>query len=191
MADPALSTRIVNELVEEPPEALGQQVSNQVSWKIDISSEMLPLDAAGDIPLTAHARARMPREGWDLMVCLTDLPGSVDEPVVGDFSTTQGAAQMSLPAMGLRLRRNVRNTVVRLVGDMAPQRLGTDHAARDAQQRSRARCAGRYRPSGTSPRATKASTRSWCWSGPGERPGCCSAWSARTARGGWCRVCPA
>lgn len=137
VAEPALSTTVVNGLAGELPDALGRNVTSGVSWEVDVASEMLPLDTAGDIALVDFAGERMPREGWDLMVCLTDLPGHVyRRPVVGDFSVAWGAGQISLPAMGWRLRRNVRDTVVHMVGAMVGRLLGVDHAAQEAAQRS-------------------------------------------------------
>jgi len=62
------------------------------------------------------ARERMLREGWDLAICITDLPLRINRrPVVADASATHGVGVLSLPALGaLQRRRRARDSIVRL-----------------------------------------------------------------------------
>lgn len=117
VADPDLSTTIANRVAGELPSVLSRLVSDQVVWKVCVSSETIPLDETGHIPLVGYARARIPWEEWDLMVVLTDLPRRVDgHPVIGDFSKAYCAARISLPASGwARVGANVRDTIVYFV----------------------------------------------------------------------------
>lgn len=133
VADPGLSTKIANRLTAELPEALSQQVSDQVAWCVRISGAAIALDEDGEIPLVESAGETMPREGWDVMVCLTDLPQRVHtSPLIGCYSSVHGAAQVSLPANGwLRLRHAVRDTIVRLVDEISGESLDADRMARD------------------------------------------------------------
>lgn len=154
VADPGLSTEMANRIAGELPRALSRQVSDEVSWKICVTSETTPLDENGDIPLVEYARAKMAWEGWDLMVCLTDLARYVGtRPVLGEFSTTYGAAQVSLPATGwLHPRRHVRDTVVYLIQAMTSDAhdCGEDDAQlhlprRPLERVSPVRCVASYR----------------------------------------------
>jgi hypothetical protein len=82
-----------------------------------------------DAALVAAARDRLLQEGWDLVVCLTDLPLKVRRrPVVAHASPLHGVAVVCLPALGpIGLRRRTRDTVVGLVrtllGDTADEAL--------------------------------------------------------------------
>jgi hypothetical protein len=68
----------------------------------------------------------MAEEGWDLAVCLTDLPRRTGlRPVVADASVADGVAWTSLPSLGAwQLYRRARDMVVRLVEELAAERLG-------------------------------------------------------------------
>jgi hypothetical protein len=68
----------------------------------------------------------MAHEGWDMVVCLTDLPLHGDQsrlPLVADGSSGLGVALVSLPALGgVRLRRRAREAIVRIVAGLAAER---------------------------------------------------------------------
>ncbi|HMD11838.1 MAG TPA: hypothetical protein VKG90_05845, partial [Marmoricola sp.] len=82
-----------------------------------------------DAALVAAARDRLLKGGWDLVVCLTDLPLKAHRrPVVAHASPLHGVAVVCLPALGaVGLRRRTRDTVVGLVrtllGDTADHAL--------------------------------------------------------------------
>lgn len=142
-ADPGLPTKVVHGLSDELPECLARRVSNGVRWKVEVRSEELSLDAQNRIPIVKNARARMPEQGWDLMVCLTDLPRRDGErPIVADVSTAHGVAMTSLPAIGgLRLRPHVRDALVHVIGVLAREtlKLPTDHPPPDGYHHIRRR----------------------------------------------------
>lgn len=133
LADPGVCTIVANRLVSELPAALSRWISDQVSWRVRVRSEAVALDADGEIPLADEAREIKPREGWDVLVCLTDLPQRAGtRPLIGCYSFTHGAAQVSLPANGwLRLVHTARDTVVRLVDEVSGEALDSDRMARD------------------------------------------------------------
>lgn len=136
VADPGLCTTIAGRLADELPEVLSWRLNGRVSWEIRVVSEAVPLDANGDVPLIEYARGKIPEQGWDLMVCLTDLPRREGtRPIIAEASAAYGAAQISLPALGwLRLRQNVRDTLVHLIGEMTGEASRPDRVVGDARR---------------------------------------------------------
>lgn len=141
VADPGLAAEVAGRLADDLPSTLAQEVSNHVAWEVCVSSEALPLDEQGDISIVDQGRERMPQEGWDLMVCLTELPRRVDtRPIVSNVSRTYGVALASLPAIGwVRLRTHVRETIVYLIYEMTKDRLELGQAKRDSWRAFRRR----------------------------------------------------
>lgn len=124
LADPGMATRIVEGLSEGLPSLLGKRVSVEVTWDVRVVSEELQLDSDGRIPIERIKQRIMRREGWDLAVCLTDLP-RVDggRPVLADIRAGEGIALASLPSIGwVRLRPHVCETVIHLIGVMGRQK---------------------------------------------------------------------
>lgn len=128
VADPGLPAEIAGHVAEQLPAALATGVSSGVCWRVGLVCEALPLDERGAILVVEQARTRKPAEGWDLMVCLTDLPRRAGaQPIVSDVSIGHGAALVSLPAIGwVRLRRHVRDTVVHVVYEMTRDTLASE-----------------------------------------------------------------
>jgi hypothetical protein len=64
-------------------------------------------------------------EGWDLAICLTDLPLRIGRrPVIADASAAHGVALVSLPPLGeLQLRRRARDAILRLVDGLVGESL--------------------------------------------------------------------
>jgi hypothetical protein len=88
-----------------------------VRWRVPTVVDALVLPPSDDAALVAAARERLLKEGWDLVVCLTDLPLKVHRrPVVAHASPLHGVAVVSLPALGaIGVHRRSRETVVGLV----------------------------------------------------------------------------
>ena len=111
---------IAKELASELPDLLGSRVDGSVSWDVFVVVD--PLTGTGkEAPeILDECRKKMLSEGWDLALCLTDLPvyrgGRL---VAADLSSERGVAGLSLPAMGaLRLRRRSREATLRLVQEL-------------------------------------------------------------------------
>ncbi len=100
-----------------------------VQWRVSSVVDALVQPPSEDAVLVAAARDRLLEEGWDLVVCLTDLPLKAHRrPVVAHASPLHGVAVVCLPALGaIGLRRRTRDTVVGLVrtllGDTADHAL--------------------------------------------------------------------
>ena len=100
-----------------------------VRWRVSTRVDALVHPPSDDATLVAAARDRLLKAGWDLVVCLTDLPLEAHRrPVVAHASPLHGVAVVCLPALGaIGLRRRIRDTVVGLVrtllGDTADHAL--------------------------------------------------------------------
>jgi hypothetical protein len=138
VADPGLPARVADWLARgELAEALEAGVSRAARWRVEVAREKLPLDENGMIPITELGRQRRERNGWDVIVYLTDLPRRTStQPVVADISTSHSVGLISLPAVGgVRLRPHVRDTLVYVVRRLAgaqPHLLPDASAIRDA-----------------------------------------------------------
>jgi hypothetical protein len=82
-----------------------------------------------------ECRQKMLSEGWDLALCLTDLPVYRDGRLVAaDLSSERGVAGLSLPAMGaMRLRPKARDLTLQLAGELYERTK--EHAAGDPPAR--------------------------------------------------------
>jgi hypothetical protein len=119
LADPDLPAEIARRLAGELPGLLNRRVSAEVIWDVNACCNLL----AGDeqISVTHMVQAvqdRMPSQGWDIGVFLTDLPRRANtRPVVAEVSTADRIGMVSLPALGaLRLYSRAREAIVRLIG---------------------------------------------------------------------------
>jgi hypothetical protein len=120
LADPGLPSEVARDLVDELPEALKQSVSDRVDWKVCFRCQPFTLDEDDNIPIVEIAKRERSRNGWDLIVCVTDLPRRTGTtPLIADMSTHYGVGLASLPALGgLRLRPRLRDTVLRVVSEL-------------------------------------------------------------------------
>lgn len=141
VADPGLPTEIAQRLCRTLPYVLSDRVSDKVAWDVRATSEELTLDADDRIPLETKAREKVPAEGWDFVVCLTDLPRMDGaRPIAADVNLAASAALVSLPAIGwMRLRANMQDTIVHLVGVMAGGTLKREEVSVNGRHRVRRR----------------------------------------------------
>src|ERR671916_794815 len=129
---PDIPEKIAHELASELPELLGRHVDPDVYWDVPVVVD--PLTGSGrEAPeLLDVCRERRLSEGWDLAICLTDLPvyrgGRL---VAGDVSGKRGVAGLSLPALGAaRLHKRTRELTLQLAHELYAR---TDHRGRDHQ----------------------------------------------------------
>jgi hypothetical protein len=137
LADPDLPAVIARNLVDELPEVFARHVSNDVNWRIATVTETRLDQAGSGVEIIDLARKWKLKEGWDLVICLTDLPLRIDgRPVVADASASHGVALISIPALGpAGVQRRVRKTIVRLVDGLMGERLGRDRTDRRRRRR--------------------------------------------------------
>jgi hypothetical protein len=125
VADPGLPAEVAAALAAHGlAEHLAAKIGPCPRWVVETVSAVLPVSEAGIVPLAELAAIRRHRQGWDVVVYLTDLPRrSGTQPVVADLSITHAVALISLPPVGsVRLRRCVRDVVVYLLRRLAEER---------------------------------------------------------------------
>ena len=127
LADPDLPAELAERLAGELPELLAERLDDQVPWQIRVECERF--DLADEERILAVARESRAREGWDLVVCLTDLPRrSGLRPILAEASLTDRVALASLPALGARrLYQRVRELVIGLVEELDRDCLAPPH----------------------------------------------------------------
>lgn len=138
LADPNLPAAVAGQLAEDLPRALADRVSDQVRWTVATVREPFEIATSHDRVID-KARARVTDTGWDVALCLTDLPvESGNGVVVADVSLRDRVALVSLPALGgIRLRRRTRELTVAIVDELVahldpppPRAAATTPAAR-------------------------------------------------------------
>ncbi|WGW11920.1 hypothetical protein LWF01_17815 [Saxibacter everestensis] len=114
IADPGLPTMILEQLSDRLVDTFTERVDRSVSWKLETSRDILPLNDKGEVPLEAVTERMRAKHGWDLMVYLTDLPRLHNgEPLVCDINAPGHAALISVPALGiLRVSRRALRVIV-------------------------------------------------------------------------------
>src|ERR1700722_10834967 len=131
LASPGPASELTESLLPDIAGWLPERLPG-VRWRLEFVSDRLvepPTDLSAII--SAGRRTLLDR-GWDLAVCVTDLPlQTARRPVIAHVSATHGVAVLSMPALGpVSVRKRTTETIVRLIGHM----LG-DTALADAGQR--------------------------------------------------------
>lgn len=91
-------------------------------WCIDLVEDRLVLPPASDAAIVEAARKMLLDRGWDIAVCLTDLPLHVHRrPVMAHANPVRNVAIVSVPALGalgarLRIREMILRLLERLIG---------------------------------------------------------------------------
>jgi hypothetical protein len=117
---PDIPEQIARELGSQLPELLTNRVDGDVGWEVPVVVDPLTGTDREAPEILDECRERMLREGWDLAVCLTDLPVCRSGTLVAaDMSAGRGVASLSLPALGaMRLRPRVRELTLQLAGEL-------------------------------------------------------------------------
>jgi hypothetical protein len=121
--------RVAARLRADLADRLAERVDAGVRWTVREGwGDVAPRRDGGVEALLDDLARRRTDEGWDIAVCLTDLPLHADRmPLVAQNSAQRRAAMVSLPAVGLRqlqfVRTVVPNVVGRLLADASDQRV--------------------------------------------------------------------
>src|SRR4051794_34028517 len=92
-------------------------------WEVDV--QRAPTADRHDTDgVVEAAKGLMEEHGWDLAICLTDLPLHREgRPLVADVSARDRVALLSLPALaGLLVHRRTRDAIVRLAAELSAGR---------------------------------------------------------------------
>ncbi|MEV6596845.1 hypothetical protein AB0M36_08290 [Actinoplanes sp. NPDC051346] len=121
--------RVTARLCRELAERLADRVGADVQWSVQQGwGDVAPRRDSGAEGLLDDLARRRTDDGWDVAICLTDLPLHADGvPLVAQTSAQRRVAMVSLPALGLRQLHTVRAVVPdlmsRLLTDTCDQRL--------------------------------------------------------------------
>jgi hypothetical protein len=121
--------RVAARLRADLADRLAERVDAGVRWTVRAGwGDVAPRRDGGAEALLDDLARRRTDEGWDVAVCLTDLPLHADRlPLVAQTSAQRRAAMVSLPAVGLRQLQFVRTVVPHVVGriltDASDQRV--------------------------------------------------------------------
>lgn len=121
LCDPGLPSDVVTALAGSLEAQLSESISGNVDWSVRVRTEPLRITQDGKVPIMNLAKTMLPEHGWDLLICVTDLPRLFgDEPVVADLSVSHSVALVSLPALGVwRMRKRLRETLIYLVAELS------------------------------------------------------------------------
>src|ERR687897_1808315 len=129
---PDIPETMARDLAPQLPKLLENRVDGSVTWEVPVVVDPLTGTDREAPELLDVCRERMLSEGWDLAVCLTDLPVYRDgRLVVADVSAKRGVAGLSLPALGVtRLRSRARELTLQLAHELyaRTKETGPDHS---------------------------------------------------------------
>jgi hypothetical protein len=116
IAAPDIPEKISKELAADLPKLLS---SNIDAWEVSVVDPLTGTDRESPAILDA-CHERLEHEGWDLAVCLTDLPVyRSGQLVVADVSAQRKVAGLSLPVLGaMRLLPRAREAPLQLVSEL-------------------------------------------------------------------------
>jgi hypothetical protein len=117
---PDYPARVARRVADELADLLAQRVNDRVRWEVRTGwGSVAPRRDGGVEALLDDVARRREQEGWDVAVCLTDLPLQAQRvPIVVRSSAARRVAVVSLPALGLGQLRAVRAVVPDLVRDL-------------------------------------------------------------------------
>jgi hypothetical protein len=140
VAAPGAATDLANDIAGDLADRISARVPGR--WTIQLVSDRLVERPADLTTLVMAARRRMLAEGWQLVVCVTDLPlETARRPVVAHASATHGVAVLSLPALGpVGVGRRATDGIVRLVAALVGDaRRAPEGSARAGRAKARMR----------------------------------------------------
>ena len=131
---PDYPARVAQRLADELADVLAERVDDGVEWDVRTGwGAVAPRRDGGVEALLDDVAQRREQEGWDVAICLTDLPLQAQRvPIVVRSSATRRVAVVSLPALGLGQLRALRDVVPELVTELL-HRPATGYAPGDRQ----------------------------------------------------------
>jgi hypothetical protein len=117
---PDYPARVAQRLAGELADLLARQVNDHVRWEVKTGwGSVAPRRDGGVEPLLDDVARRREQEGWDIAICLTDLPLQTQRvPIVVRSSAVRRVGVISLPALGLGQLRAVRAVVPGMVKEL-------------------------------------------------------------------------
>ena len=153
VGDPGAAFSLASELADAGLESELNVRLPGARWCIETVEGRIVQPPATDAEIVKAARQMLLDKGWDVVVCLTDLPLHVKRrPVVAHANPVRNVAIVSVPALGAmgarqRIREVIGRLLVRLIG--APEQRRAD--AQRTSRRSRRVTVQRVRELGSDP----------------------------------------
>ncbi|MDT7650981.1 MAG: hypothetical protein QOI36_2387 [Pseudonocardiales bacterium] len=118
---PDQPAEVARKLAVDLGDLLTERVDDRVRWEVRTGwGPVSPRRDGGIDALLDDVAQRRKNEGWDVAICLTDLPLQVDRvPLVAHASAARRVGLISLPALGVSQLRAVRAAVAGLVEGLA------------------------------------------------------------------------
>jgi hypothetical protein len=119
LASPGPASELTESLLPEIADRLAVQLPG-ARWRVEFVSDRLVEPPTVLSELISAGRRMLLDRGWQLAVCITDLPlQTARRPVIAHVSATHGVAVLSMPALGpVAVRKRAVETIVRLIGHM-------------------------------------------------------------------------
>jgi hypothetical protein len=117
VAAPGLPAEMAPDMAADLRAELSQAYP-QLTWRLPVISDALVAPPALLPDLIDAGRRKLLSQGWDMALCLTDLPlPSAGLTVAGHVSVSHSVVVISMPAIGVvAVRRRLRNAALRLIG---------------------------------------------------------------------------
>jgi hypothetical protein len=137
---PDYPARVADRLREELAELLADRVDSTVDWDIRTGwGAIAPRRDSGYDGLLDDVADRRQKAGWDIAICLTDLPLQVQRvPLVAYSSLRRHAGLVSLPALGFGQMRAARAAVAGLIAGLVSELATEEDLGGDGRRGRRA-----------------------------------------------------
>jgi hypothetical protein len=117
VGDPGAAAALARELADTELHCELDKRLPGARWCVEVMEGRLVQPPATDAEIVKAARKTLLDKGWDVVICLTDLPLHVEQrPVVAHANPVRNVAIVSVPALGaMGARHRIRETIVRLL----------------------------------------------------------------------------
>ena len=138
IGDPGAAFSLARELADTELHCELDQRLPGARWCVEVMEHRLVQPPATDAQIVKAARKTLLEKGWDVVICLTDLPLHVDQrPVVAHANPVRNVAIVSVPALGaMGGRHRIRETIVRLLVRLIAGSAELHHSKGDGGRRS-------------------------------------------------------
>ena len=121
LADPGPPAELAGALSRGLPGRLERQLTQRTDWQVEALEYAFTAGREDGSALFDVADRQRVDQGWDVAICLTDLPLRFDGgPLVADVADSGRVAVVSIPALGgFWLRHRAREAVVRVIGQLS------------------------------------------------------------------------
>lgn len=117
---PELPERVAHLIADELPELLERHTDDRHEWRVEcVTDALIGAEDSTDDVVAQAARIKQDN-GWDYVICITDLPLFRDDHLtLAEASEDLGVAIISQPALGISpLKQRLREAILHLVNEM-------------------------------------------------------------------------